>query len=303
VPVGGATGTVLGKNSATNFDTAWIGPMLPLAGGTLTGALTIAPASGNSTLTLNSAAGNNRNILGQTAGVSRWSIVAGNFTAEGGSNAGSDFQINRFNDAGSVIDTPLTINRASATATFAGSVISQAPGGNGFLVSTAAGQNRSFFGQTNSVTRWALIMGNTTAEGGSNAGSDFSLSRYADNGSFLGFPITAVRSTGVVTFAAAIVNGPSDRTLKQDIAPLEGALDKVLALQGVSFSMIDDETGRRQIGLVAQDVMPVVPEVIQDYQAGDGEAKLALDYPKLVALLIEAIRELNAKLEASLALH
>jgi hypothetical protein len=133
-------------------------------------------------------------------------------------------------------------------------------------------------------------MGNAVAESGGNVGSDFAIGRFADNGGVLDFPIIITRSTGVTTFSQAIVNGPSDRSLKENIEPLEDALAKVQALQGVSFDWISN--GRRDIGLIAQDVQPIVPEIIQTF--GD-EGKLAIDYPKLTALLIEAVKELSAE--------
>jgi len=71
------------------------------------------------TFTLNGAAGNPRFIHWQTAGVSRWRLNA-NATAEGGgSNAGSDFTLTRYSDAGSLLDTPLIIARASGLMTLA----------------------------------------------------------------------------------------------------------------------------------------------------------------------------------------
>ena len=90
--------------------------------------------------------------------------------------------------------------------------------------------------------------------------------------------------------------------MKENIAPLEGALEKVNALQGVSFNLIATPD-KQEIGLIAQDVEPVVPEIIQDFQMHDsegkaGEVKLALDYPKLTALLIEAVKTLTARVAA-----
>lgn len=162
---------------------------------------------------------------------------------------------------------------------------------------TVAGTSALFTGTFNGLQRWSLSVGDSTAESGSNVGSDFDVNSYSDAGAYLSTPLNIKRSTGVATFSVAIVNGPSDRSLKENIRPLESALDKVRALQGVSFNMIGESPGRRQIGLIAQDVQSVVPEVIQDYHVSDGDMKLALDYPKLVALLIEAIKELSARLE------
>jgi hypothetical protein len=86
---------------------------------TLTQTLAIAPATSTAQLVLNKpvATGGN-NLLGQTAGVNRWTVQLGNGVAESGSNAGSDFALNRYNDAGAVIDAPFTISRATAAATF-----------------------------------------------------------------------------------------------------------------------------------------------------------------------------------------
>jgi hypothetical protein len=88
---------------------------------------------------------------------------------------------------------------------------------------------------------------------------------------------------------------PSDRTLKENIAPLEGALDKVTQLEGVTFNFIGEE--RERIGLIAQDVEPILPQVIQPFQR-DGEQKLGVDYPQLVAVLIEAVKTLTLRVQA-----
>ena len=73
-------------------------------------------------LTLNAGAGaNTRSINGQTNGVNRWQVQPGNSTAESGSNAGSDFQIAGFTDAGA-FSFALTISRATGTVTMPGVV-------------------------------------------------------------------------------------------------------------------------------------------------------------------------------------
>jgi hypothetical protein len=90
----------------------------------------------------------------------------------------------------------------------------------------------------------------------------------------------------------------SDRTMKKNIEPLEGALAKVKALQGVSFDWIDEDDEKfREIGFVAQDVAPIVPEVVGIIETPGGD-KLGVDYPKLTALLVEALKELSAKVAA-----
>lgn len=63
-------------------------------------------------ITRNAAAGNSRYVGYRTAGVLRWNIGS-NSTAEGGSNAGSDFVLNRYNDAGTLIASALTVTRST----------------------------------------------------------------------------------------------------------------------------------------------------------------------------------------------
>lgn len=79
----------------------------------------------------------------------------------------------------------------------------------------------------------------------------------------------------------------SSKRWKTNIQPLHGALDKVEHLQGVSYDFKNN--GRHQIGLIAEDVGKVVPEVVE-YEKNGKDAR-GIDYPKLTALLIEATKE------------
>jgi hypothetical protein len=96
--------------------------------------------------------------------------------------------------------------------------------------------------------------------------------------------------SGNVTFAGD-VTAFSDRRVKTDIKPLEDALAKVERLQGVSFTRID--SGERGIGVIAQDMQLVVPEVVKE----DNDGNLSVAYGNLVGLLIEAIKELKAEVQ------
>ena len=159
------------------------------------------------------------------------------------------------------------------------------------LDGTPAGNQRVISASTGGSLRWQLALANNVAESGGNAGSDVYLNRYSDAGVFIDSPLVIRRSSGVATFSQAIVNGPSDGRLKENVEALAGALGKVERLRGVSFNFIGDVEKRRQIGLIAQDVAGVVPEVIQAF----GEDQFGLDYPKLVALLIEAVKDLSGR--------
>lgn len=99
-----------------------------------------------------------------------------------------------------------------------------------------------------------------------------------------------VRSTGdVVAFYS------SDERLKDNIAPIENSLDKVGQLKGYEFDWNDkqDVYEGHDVGVIAQEVEKVVPELVQTRDDG----YKAVKYEKIVPLLINAINELKAEIE------
>jgi hypothetical protein len=107
-------------------------------------------------------------------------------------------------------------------------------------------------------------------------------------------------TANIATIAAnwyhtGVMTSSSDRRLKQDIEPITGALDKVNALNGVTFDYIDDNSPDRQTGLIAQDVQAVLPEAVSTLP--DSE-HLGVAYGNVVGLLVEAIKELKAEVDA-----
>lgn len=94
--------------------------------------------------------------------------------------------------------------------------------------------------------------------------------------------------TGVVT-APNFVSS-SDARLKSEVETIAEALELVSALRGVRFTM----DGSRQIGVIAQEVEAVLPEVVRDNEAG----QLSVAYGNITGLLIEAVKELAARVAA-----
>jgi len=82
----------------------------------------------------------------------------------------------------------------------------------------------------------------------------------------------------------------SDIRLKTDITPITSALSIVNNLCGVYYKL--KCTDECNIGMIAQDVLPVLPEVI-----GASEGFYGIKYDKLTALLIEAVKELKAEVD------
>ena len=83
----------------------------------------------------------------------------------------------------------------------------------------------------------------------------------------------------------------SDIRFKSDIQDITNALDKVKQLQGKTF--VYNGCSGRQMGMIAQDVKPIVPEVVME----DDEGYHLMCYDRLVALLIESIKELEQRVQ------
>ena len=88
----------------------------------------------------------------------------------------------------------------------------------------------------------------------------------------------------------------SDRRLKENIQVVPNALDKVEALNGVSFDW--KKTGEKSAGVIAQEVQEVLPEAVKEVTPiGGGDSHLSVNYHALTSILIEAIKELKAEVE------
>jgi hypothetical protein len=79
----------------------------------------------------------------------------------------------------------------------------------------------------------------------------------------------------------------SDVRVKENVQTVENALSKVISLRGVTYTRNDIEDKSRKIGVIAQEVLEVLPEVVQQ----DNEGNYSVSYGNIVGLLIEAIKE------------
>jgi len=198
---------------AVNFlraDGTWASPatgsFLPLAGGTLTGQLNLNYTSPLIVLNKTATSGQTDSIVGQTTGNNRWGVVLGDSSNEGGGNSGSDFKIINYADAGTALITPFWITRSTGVATFQGNGVwisgtaSVAP--TLTMNKAASGMSNSFYADTNGSARWSISMGDSTAESGGNAGSNWSLSAYTDAGAAIGSALACTRSSALCTVAS-----------------------------------------------------------------------------------------------------
>jgi hypothetical protein len=101
---------------------------------------------------------------------------------------------------------------------------------------------------------------------------------------------TTALGTGVWT--SGNVTAYSDKRVKENIEVIPNALEKVLQLSGYTFDRTDVDMPR-QTGLIAQEVLKVLPEAV----SGSEEEHYSVAYGNLVGLLIEAIKEQQTQIE------
>jgi hypothetical protein len=100
------------------------------------------------------------------------------------------------------------------------------------------------------------------------------------------------------------VRQPSDARLKHRVLRLQGVLNRLEAVRGVSFEWNElyDPTGgsvgHKQVGVIAQEVEAAFPELI--HEEGNQDFK-TLEYSRLVPILVEAVKELRQEKDRQLA--
>ena len=99
-----------------------------------------------------------------------------------------------------------------------------------------------------------------------------------------------IRSTGDV-----VAYYSSDERLKDNVKPIENALEKLQKIRGVEFDWNDkqDVYEGHDTGVIAQEVQKVLPEVVTEREDG----YLAVKYEKMIGLLVESIKDLKAEVD------
>lgn len=105
-------------------------------------------------------------------------------------------------------------------------------------------------------------------------------------------PSVALDVVGDIDYTGVITD-VSDERLKDNIKVIDNALDKIIEIKGVSFTMKDDVTKKIELGLIAQDVEKVFPNLV--IEKSDGMK--TLNYIGMIGPIVEAIKELKAENE------
>ena len=92
---------------------------------------------------------------------------------------------------------------------------------------------------------------------------------------------------------------PSDQRLKGNINKIDNALDKVMQINGYTFTYNHD--GKQSAGVIAQEVESIMPSAVESknlvFTGQEGVEYKTVQYDQLHGLLIEAIKELQAEIE------
>lgn len=161
-----------------------------------------------------------------------------------------------------------------------------------FRAKTTGGTSVKLLGLTNAVNNITRFYSGVDAGG-------FQWTNQAGDTSWASLTSAGLNVTGEVTAYAT-----SDRSLKENITPIVGALAKLDQINGVSFDWTaealvakggeDDYFVRKHdVGVIAQEIQSVLPEAVASRQDGI----LAVRYEKIVPLLIQAVKELKAEVE------
>jgi hypothetical protein len=126
---------------------------------------------------------------------------------------------------------------------------------------------------------------------------------YDHSGDFMAFTTAAtvrmkLDSAGTLTVSDDLVafGSPSDKKLKENIKPIESALDKVSKLQGVTFDWKKSDSIldiKEDVGFIAQDVQKVMPELVRENENG----MLSMRHQGIAPILLEAIKELKKQIK------
>ncbi|WP_298894223.1 tail fiber domain-containing protein [uncultured Psychroserpens sp.] len=157
------------------------------------------------------------------------------------------------------------------------------------------------------ITDGRLRIGSETIEDGGSNILRFNASLIPDQNNVMSLGNSSLRWTGLWATDGTI--NTSDRREKKDIKTLNYGLNEVLQMNPVSFKWKDRIDQDTKLGLIAQDVLELIPEVVKTHtwepisEENDTLQKVKLDrlgvyYSDLIPVLINAIKEQNKEIEA-----
>jgi len=114
------------------------------------------------------------------------------------------------------------------------------------------------------------------------------------NGSTPSYPLhvnSAVSNVSI--YASADISAFSDARVKDNIISISDPVEKIKAIRGVTYQRTDLDSEKRFMGVIAQEVLPHVPEVVHE----DEKGMYSVSYQNMVALLIEGMKEQQEQID------
>ncbi len=270
----------------------------------------------NPVLTLTSPTASSRRILWETNGVPRW-LMQVSSAAETGSDAGSDWSLGRYDDAGALLATAISMSRATGTLGINGSSVAGVRQTITTTVAEGIADARSLrlLNLSSGADFSAMLEFATSGSGGTlrgrirgkrEGGTDHGTLILSSALSGVGVDVLSLSSSAAATFTGAVAGvsftPTSDARLKSEIVKIDDPLDRLEAVSGVTFykAGANCRNGKplRMAGVIAQDARVALPEaaVETEIDAGDdGPGIMAVDPMALIGLLIEAVKALRAE--------
>jgi Chaperone of endosialidase len=242
-------------------------------------------------------------IDSNSASATRWQ-TARNITLTGDTRGTLDHYLDGTQD---VIINTTTSNLHGVTVSISGDMSGTATfAGNAITINTTLG-NVSGSGITTyysvNVNAKGLVTGGTTVPGTTNVGATGQVGVFSTGNNIVGssgftYNGNTMAVTGAVSATGDVIAfSGSDRNLKTNIEPITDAIDKVKQITGVTFDWAehaqDLNHNRREAGVIAQEMQAVLPEIVTTRDDG----YLAVRYERINALLIQAVKELTARVE------
>lgn len=250
--------------------------------------LQVRPSSGSADLTLT---GTGCGIYGFQAanGQGRWLMQLGDGSAETGGNVGSAFKIHRYADNGGYLGEVLSIARSDGRMDYSGSLFRIISPNDPFELQSNGGYPR--------VKHHLVGVRIWTAGPIPNATADF----YIQDESAGRSGIIIAGGSGSCWNQSGTWNAISDIATKKDIEPYERGLADLVQLRPVAFKYNGEfgttDDGEQRYGLIAQEVEPHFPEVINTLERDETEV-LGVDSGRLIYAVINSLREIEGRLSA-----
>jgi hypothetical protein len=289
-------------------------------GGAINAAGDVTVVKSTPTINLDKSDASRAEIFGRKNGLARWSIVLGSALAETGGDIGSDFSINRYNDAGVAINAIVQITRGAGDIALNGRVLatSTLPSTSSTTGALTVFGGLGVGGAVNIGTEIGIRTTAGTAPG--NVNTDVGIST-ASNTMFLscanGQPININRNSdgwlmpcsrsGVLigglscTSTTTIYNTSSDAALKEDLKSFDAG--NIIDNTNV-YDFAWKSTKERAYGVIAQQAYDVYPQAVTHTgKVGKSEAGPArdewwgIDYSKYVPVLLQELKALRSRVK------